>query len=479
MPELPEVEALAAFVRERAKGHAVSRAEVASIAVLKTFDPPLSVLNGSAVQNASRRGKFLDLDCGDLHLVIHLARAGWLRWKDEQPDKPLKPGKSPLAFRLVLDNGQGFDLTEQGTQKRLAVYLVRDPNDVPGIATLGPEPMDLSVDDLAALLKDRRTQIKGVLRDQHIIAGIGNAYSDEVLHAAKMSPYKLAASFTPDEVATLHKAIRDTLTDAVDRSAGLAAAELKGEKKTGLRVHAKTGQPCPVCGDTIREVSFADSSLQYCPTCQTGGKPLADRRLSRLLKLQRRRLTRVARPLTRPGSPLSGLEAVEERLRLRPGELGAVTGVHDQGGDGDILGRVKGDEPAIGLFLMHDRGGPCLGVDIGTEPDTRGRSARDHGPHHLLELGVGAGRERVRGDLGGSVEQVRLLERPRVHGGRYRCHRYRGGDQRSLAEGLLGELGSGSAGGGVEVAGRLASDADVPLLVEAEVVLRGAGELSL
>jgi formamidopyrimidine-DNA glycosylase len=290
MPELPEVEALAAFVRERSKGHTISRAEVASIAVLKTFDPPLSALNGLAIQNASRRGKFLDLDCGDLHLVIHLARAGWLRWKDEQPEKPLKPGKSPLAFRLVLDNGQGFDLTEQGTQKRLAVYLVRDPNDVPGIATLGPEPMDLSVDDLAALLKDRRTQIKGVLRDQHIIAGIGNAYSDEVLHVAKMSPYKLAASFTPDEVATLHKAIRDTLTDAVDRSAGLAAAELKGEKKTGLRVHAKTGQPCPVCGDTIREVSFADSSLQYCPTCQTGGKPLADRRLSRLLKLERRRL---------------------------------------------------------------------------------------------------------------------------------------------------------------------------------------------
>ena len=129
-----------------------------------------------------------------------------------------------------------------------------------------------------------------MLRDQHIIAGIGNAYSDEVLHAAKMSPFKLASSFTPDEVATLHAAIVTTLRDAVERSAGLAAADLKGEKKTGLRVHGKTGQPCPVCGDTIREVSFADSSLQYCPTCQTGGKPLADRRLSRLLKLSKRAL---------------------------------------------------------------------------------------------------------------------------------------------------------------------------------------------
>ncbi len=227
---------------------------------------------------------------GDLHLIFHLARAGWLRWREDIPDKPVKPGKSPLAFRLVLDDGAGFDLTEAGTQKRLAVYLVRHAADVPGVATLGPEPLadDFDVDALAAILNGRRTQIKGVLRDQHIIAGIGNAYSDEVLHAAKMSPFKLASSFTPDEVAALHAAIVTTLREAVERSAGLAAADLKGEKKTGLRVHGKAGQLCPVCGDTIREVSFADSSLQYCPTCQTGGKPLADRRLSRLLKLRKR-----------------------------------------------------------------------------------------------------------------------------------------------------------------------------------------------
>jgi DNA-formamidopyrimidine glycosylase len=286
MPELPEVEALATFLRTHATGHVVARAEAASFAVLKTFDPPLTALVGLPVGDVGRHGKFLDLSCGDLHLVIHLARAGWLRWRDDIPDKPVKPGKSPLAFRLVLDNGSGFDLTEAGTQKRLAVYLVRDPLEVPGVATLGPEPMadSFTVESLAALLKERRTQIKGVLRDQHIIAGIGNAYSDEVLHAAKMSPFKLASSFTPEEVATLHAAIVTTLRDAVDRAAGLAAADLKGEKKTGLRVHGKTGQPCPVCGDVIREVSFADSSLQYCPTCQTAGKPLADRRLSRLLK---------------------------------------------------------------------------------------------------------------------------------------------------------------------------------------------------
>jgi len=287
MPELPEVESLAAFLREHATGHTVARADAASFSVLKTFDPPLTALTGHVITGVGRHGKFLDLatDQG-LHLIMHLARAGWLRWRDDLPSAPPKPGKSPLAFRLRLDDGSGFDLTEQGTKKRLAVYLVRDPAEVPGVATLGPDPLaaDFTADTLAGLLAGRRTQIKGVLRDQHIIAGIGNAYSDEVLHAAKMSPFKIASSLTPDDVAVLYDAIKTTLGEAVERSAGLAAADLKGEKKSGLRVHARTGQECPVCGDTIREVSFADSSLQYCPTCQTGGKPLADRRLSRLLK---------------------------------------------------------------------------------------------------------------------------------------------------------------------------------------------------
>jgi DNA-formamidopyrimidine glycosylase len=287
MPELPEVESLAAFLREHATGHAVARADAASFSVLKTFDPPLTALTGQVITGVGRHGKFLDLSTDQgLHLITHLARAGWLRWRDELPTAPPKPGKSPLAFRLRLDDGSGFDLTEQGTKKRLAVYLVRDPAEVPGVATLGPDPLaaDFTLDTLAGLLSGRRTQIKGVLRDQGIIAGIGNAYSDEVLHVARMSPFKIASSMTPDDVATLYDAIKTTLADAVKRSAGLAAADLKGEKKSGLRVHGKAGQACPECGDTIREVSFADSALQYCPTCQTGGKPLADRRLSRLLK---------------------------------------------------------------------------------------------------------------------------------------------------------------------------------------------------
>jgi formamidopyrimidine-DNA glycosylase len=289
MPELPEVEALRDFLVGSLVGHEVVRVLPVAISVLKTYDPPVTAFEGRRVTGVRRYGKFLDIeaDGGELHLVTHLARAGWLHWKDRLPDGPPKPGgKSPLALRVALDTGEGFDLTEAGTQKRLAVYVVRDPAEVPGIARLGPDPLadEFDVTRFAGLLAGERRQIKGALRDQSLIAGIGNAYSDEILHAAKMSPFKLASSLKPEETRHLHEALRTTLTEAVERSRGLAAGRLKAEKKSGLRVHGRTGEPCPVCGDTVREVSFSDSSLQYCPTCQTGGKPLADRRLSRLLK---------------------------------------------------------------------------------------------------------------------------------------------------------------------------------------------------
>lgn len=292
------MESLAVDLRERAVGQMIERADVAEFSVLKTYDPPLSALAGMTVAGTARYGKFLDLITvpgpgpgqsagpGRLHLIAHLARAGWLRWRADLPDQPPRPGKGPLAFRLRFADGSGFDLTEAGTRKRLAVYLVADPAEVPGVAALGPDPLapEFTVEVLAGLLAGRRTQIKGVLRDQKVIAGIGNAYSDEVLHAARMSPFRLASSLTGQEVADLHAVIVGTLRLAVERSAGLAAADLKAEKKAGLAVHGRTGQKCPVCGDVIREVSFADSALQYCATCQTGGKPLADRRMSRLLR---------------------------------------------------------------------------------------------------------------------------------------------------------------------------------------------------
>jgi formamidopyrimidine-DNA glycosylase len=286
VPELPEVEALVGFLAERAVGRVLARVDVAAISVLKTYDPPVTALAGLEITGTARWGKFLDLDISGLHLVTHLARGGWLRWSDALAPAPPRPGKGPLALRMHLDDGSGFDLTEAGTQKRLAVYVVRTPFDVPGIARLGPDPLapGFDVAALADLLRDSRHQLKKVLRDQSVLAGVGNAYSDEVLHAARMSPYRLAGSLGEEEVATLHAALISVLSDAVERSRGLAAGLLKAEKKTAMRVHGRAGQPCPVCGDTVREVSFADSALQYCPTCQTGGKPLADRRLSRLLK---------------------------------------------------------------------------------------------------------------------------------------------------------------------------------------------------
>ncbi|MCW2493022.1 MAG: mutM [Frankiales bacterium] len=291
MPELPEIEALAAFLRENAVGRVVVRSDVAAFSAVKTFDPPLTALNGLTVTGARRHGKFLDLEVDGLHLVTHLSRAGWLHWRDTLPAVPPKPGRGPIAFRLHLtpaDDGDGpnggFDLTEAGTQKRLAVYLVRDPLEVPGIARLGPDALTISLEDFASLLAEQRAQLKGVLTSQSVLAGVGNAYSDEILHTARMSPFAIASRLSEAQISTLHAAMRTVLLDAVQRSVGQKAATLKSEKRSGLAVHARTGLPCPVCGDTVREVSFADKSLQYCPTCQTGGKNLADRRLSRLVK---------------------------------------------------------------------------------------------------------------------------------------------------------------------------------------------------
>lgn len=297
MPELPEVEALADHLRRHAVGLTVGRIDVSALSALKTFDPPVSRLNGQQVIGSCRWGKYLGLQVADLYLITHLSRAGWLRWSDKLAAAPLKPGKGPIALRVHLrppgeagldapagEASVGFDLTEAGTQKRLAVWLVADPTAVPQIAALGPDALALTLTDFEAALQGNSGRIKTVLTDQKVIAGIGNAYSDEILHVAKLSPFATANKLTEAQLAALHAAMIAVLTDAVTRSVGQQAATLKGEKRSGLRVHARAGLPCPECGDTVREVSFVDKSFQYCPTCQTGGKVLADRRLSRLLK---------------------------------------------------------------------------------------------------------------------------------------------------------------------------------------------------
>ena len=280
------MQALVDDLAGRLTGRVIDRLQLDSFAALKTFDPPVSALSGLPIGDVRRHGKFLDVVVADLHLVIHLARAGWIRWRDNAPQPSKSLSRGPMMARLILDDGSGFDVTEGGTKKSVALWVVRDPQHVPGIARLGPDPLspEFTVEALGGILAAAgRAQIKGVLRSQSVIAGIGNAYSDEILHVARMSPFKPAA-MKPDEVAALYAAIQSTLRSALDREHGLPASQLKGEKKSNLRVHGRTGEACPVCGDTVRQVIYADSTFQYCPTCQTGGKPLADRVLSRLLK---------------------------------------------------------------------------------------------------------------------------------------------------------------------------------------------------
>lgn len=291
MPELPEVHGLCMYLDTRLRGATVTQLKINSFSALKTADPPYSALEGHIVQGVQRFGKFICIDLDGLSLVFHLAKAGWVRYTEHPSSAGLRMGKSNISARILLHRASddahiGIDLTEAGTKKSLAIYVVRDPQEVPGLASLGPEPLspDFDVESLASILSSSSMQIKGLLRNQGVIAGIGNAYSDEILHAAKLSPFASAKSLDRQTVELLYQAMQEVLVGAVNAAAGKPSNELKDTKRSNFRVHARTGQPCPVCGDTVREVSFADTSLQYCATCQTGGKILADRRTSRFLK---------------------------------------------------------------------------------------------------------------------------------------------------------------------------------------------------
>lgn len=300
MPELPEVAALGDFLRNQTLGHRITHCHQAAIGALKTYDPPLGDVVGREVADVVRAGKWLALELAaansdaEIYLVFHLAKAGWLRWRNAMPEyssksRPMGSKAGPLALRVWLEDGTGFDLTEAGTRKRLAVYVVSDLDQVPMIASLGFDPVAAMADgslhdSLNAALDAKKQQVKGALRDQTLVAGIGNAYSDEILHAAKVSPFALTTALSAQQRDRLAAATDTILSTAMEAASGKPAAELKDAKRRGMAVHGRTGQPCPVCGDVVREVSFADRSLQYCATCQTGGKPLADRRMSKLLK---------------------------------------------------------------------------------------------------------------------------------------------------------------------------------------------------
>ncbi|MCU1515714.1 MAG: lyase [Pseudarthrobacter sp.] len=289
MPELPEVAGLAGYLDGHLRGAVLDKVQIVSFAVLKTADPPYTELYGRPVTGVRRFGKFVSIDAGGLSFVFHLARAGWVRFTDSPNNIELRKGKGHIAARLSFTSGEGphgMDLTEAGTKKSLAVYVVRDPQDVPGVAALGPDPFSagFDADALAGILASSSQQVKGLLRSQGVIAGIGNAYSDEILHAARISPFAISKSLDRATVQVLYDSIHSILGTALAEARGKPPSELKDAKRSHMRVHARTGEACPVCGDTVREVSFADTSLQYCPTCQTNGKILADRRTSKFLK---------------------------------------------------------------------------------------------------------------------------------------------------------------------------------------------------
>lgn len=292
MPELPEVESLARFLDGRTTGREITRLELASVSALKTVAPPLEGLLGARAVRWQRRGKYLCLETDRAWLVVHLARGGWVRWYDQLPEARARPSRSPVTLRVGFssdENGQvrpGFDLTEAGTSKRVSLWVVSDPERVAGVAGLGIEPIAPGFDSqtLGRILATARGTIKSALTSQSLIAGIGNAYSDEALHAARISPFRNARSLDPVEVSNLNGAIVELLSGALSARRDLGPADLKDDKRAAMRVHGRTGLPCPTCGDTIAEVAYENRSLQYCPTCQTKGQRLADRRLSRLLK---------------------------------------------------------------------------------------------------------------------------------------------------------------------------------------------------
>jgi formamidopyrimidine-DNA glycosylase len=282
MPELPELDVLAANLAATLGGRRLQAVRVVSVAALKTFDPPLDTLTGRAVTGAGRRAKYVWLELGDLRLVMHLSLGGRLLLG-------AKPAARKVAVLTAeLDDGQVLSMTEGGTQRRAAVWLVDDLDRVPGLAGLGPEPLDpgFTAERLAAILADGGHTLKGMLTDQRALAGVGNGWSDDVLHRAKLSPFARPERLGADEVARLHAALVGVLAEARGSLAEQVGGRVEIPKASTrlFAVHGRAGAACFVCGDTIRSVWMGERETSYCPTCQTGGRVLADRRRSRFLR---------------------------------------------------------------------------------------------------------------------------------------------------------------------------------------------------
>ena len=275
MPELPEMEAWRRQLDDPVSAFAVAKAGPAHIATLKTFDPPLEALEGRRLRGVERRGKRLlfPTDDGELVLLVHLMTAGRLKYVPAGGASP----KSP-AFRLEFDGGSQLVLTENARKKRAGVWLLTPEAAEAELEHLGPEALGLGPERLGEIVHGESRRLHALLRDQRLIAGIGRAWANEILHTAKLSPYALSADLDEEEVERLAAAIDSELERGLDlRERGAS------DEKT-YRVHRRLGEPCHVCGAPIAQVDFEEHTIYYCPKCQTGGRVLKDRRLSRLLR---------------------------------------------------------------------------------------------------------------------------------------------------------------------------------------------------
>ncbi|GAA3211698.1 Fpg/Nei family DNA glycosylase [Microbacterium terregens] len=282
MPESPEVQELTSFLRAHTNGRVIRTADVLLPKALKTQHPAPADLAGRRITDVTRLGKMIDIATADevggmLHVIVHFGHDGWVLWHDLAPEGLKRAGDATLMARFRLEDGSGFDLTDAGQWKALTVHIVPLVTDVPAVAKLGLDPLSGDFDEVrfASVLAGRKKQIKALLQDQTAFAGIGNAYSDEILHAAKISPLTHAAGLSTAEVARLAEQTHQILANATEARRGIAPSELRAAKHAALQVHRRTGAICPVCGDQIRELTFSGAAAQYCPTCQTGGVALS------------------------------------------------------------------------------------------------------------------------------------------------------------------------------------------------------------
>ncbi|MFB7886150.1 DNA-formamidopyrimidine glycosylase family protein [Microbacterium sp. NPDC056057] len=279
MPESPEVEALARFLADEASGREIRGVDVLEFRTVKTRATPPASITGRTITGARRHGKHVELVLDGASLVVSLGRHGWIRWLDVAPDDepaPLSVDAPPALASLELSGDRSLEVTDAGSWVSLGLFVVGDAGEVPAIAKLGPDPADAAFtrDQFDSALGGRRKQIKAILQEQESLAGIGNAYSDEILHLAKVSPVTHAAVLDSGAADRLFDATLTTVRGAIDARLGVPIDQLKAHKVAAMRVHGRTGEACPACGDTIRDLTFSGTSAQYCPTCQNGGVPL-------------------------------------------------------------------------------------------------------------------------------------------------------------------------------------------------------------